>query len=643
MNPVVQILGPLSEIKGGGGSSSTGSRYRLTISDGITSASALGTSKFAMMLNNQQVKLYSVIKVVDYTTTIMSQRRLPILNDVEVISSPAYQIGQPVQETLNTAAQVDASASAQHSHDVPAAAPFGAASGAWGQQPNPPPHPSTSSSSSSSNNPYGGAVVRTGSSSALSTNFTPISALSPYVSRWTIKVRVTSKSDIRTYNNQKGPGSMFKMELLDEQGGEIGATFFNSAVTKFFELIQVGKVYFMGGGRVKVADPKYSKFQYEVTFDEKSTFSEVTGDDSSIAKAQLNYVPLSKLQEMEKDSVVDVLAVVHDVKEMEDKVSKAGKPFRKRELTLMDNSGDNLAAVSIDITLWDGKAAAEYKVGSVLAIKGTKLGDWNVKTLSGASQIITNPEGDATASLLGWFNLTGKDEQPRALSEKTGSRGGGGMSSLPAETDLTLRYTVASLKSEGNAAENIGMDGSSLLLVKAGIKYIKSDVDKIAYPGCTGTRDGRLCNKKIERNQNSAPGSFDSWTCSQCGPQMNVDFRYMLSTSIFDQSGENWVTLFNAESEALMGVKAESLMQMGGYDTHTGLTSDEKITPDFERKFKEPLFSQALYTIKIKADTGRDSESRITLTVVKMKPLVGPALVTECKALISNIDKYLKT
>ena len=163
------------------------------------------------------------------------------------------------------------------------------------------------------------------------------------------------------------------------------------------------------------------------------------------------------------------------------------------------------------------------------------------------------------------------------------------------------------------------------------------------YPGCTGTRDGRLCNKKIERNQNSAPGSFDSWTCSQCGPQMNVDFRYMLSTSIFDQTGENWVTLFNAESEALMGVKAESLMQMGGYDTQTGLTNNEKASPDYDRKFKEPLFSQALYTIKIKADTGRDSESRITLTVVKMKPLVGPALVTECKALISNIEKYLKT
>jgi hypothetical protein len=66
------------------------------------------------------------------------------------------------------------------------------------------------------------------------------------------------------------------------------------------------------------------------------------------------------------------------------------------------------------------------------------------------------------------------------------------------------------------------------------------------------------------------------------------------------------------------------------------------VSANYDRTFREHFFSQALFTVKVKADTGRDSESRITLTVVKMKPLVGPVLVTECKALITNIEKYLK-
>ena len=638
IQPYIQILGPISEIKGTGSSSSTGSRYRLTISDGTSSVNALATSKFATMLNNQQVKPYSIVKVKDYLTNFVTSRKLPILNEVEIVSSLSYQIGQP--NPVSTAPP-DASSAAQPTHEVPAAAPFGAASGAWGQQQQQQQQQQHQPPSSSSN-PYGSPVVRT-NSNAVSHLTIPISGLSPYVSRWTIKVRVTSKSDIRQYNNQKGPGSMFKMELLDEQGSEIGATFFNSAVSKFYENLVVGSLYYMSGGRVKVADPKYSKFQYEITFDDKSTFQQITGDDASIANPKLNFVPLARLQQMDKDTVVDILAVVHDVKEMEEKQSKAGKAFKKRELTLMDNSGDNLTAVTIDITLWDAKATAEYKVGSVLSIKGAKLGDWNTKTLSGGSQIVTNPKMEEADSLLGWYTLEGKGQPPTSLSERTGGRGGGGgIASLPAETDLTLRFTVSSLKGDGGSPENLGIDGSALFLVKAGIKFIKSDVDKIAYPACTVNRDGRLCNKKADRNQNAGGGSYDSWTCSNCGPQSVVDWRYMLSTIIFDQSGENFVTLFNAESEGLLGMKAESLMQLGGYNTETGTVKDDTVSANYDRTFREHFFSQALFTVKVKADTGRDSESRITLTVVKMKPLVGPVLVTECKALITNIEKYLK-
>lgn len=62
--------------------------------------------------------------------------------------------------------------------------------------------------------------------------FHPIASLHPYHTRWTIKARVTSKGDKRTWSNAKGEGSLFSIDLLDAQGGQIRATMFKDAVDK---------------------------------------------------------------------------------------------------------------------------------------------------------------------------------------------------------------------------------------------------------------------------------------------------------------------------------------------------------------------------------------------------------------------------
>jgi replication factor A1 len=47
------------------------------------------------------------------------------------------------------------------------------------------------------------------------THIQPIKALNPYQQRWTIKARVTSKGDIKTWNNSKGSGKLLSVDLLD--------------------------------------------------------------------------------------------------------------------------------------------------------------------------------------------------------------------------------------------------------------------------------------------------------------------------------------------------------------------------------------------------------------------------------------------
>ena len=68
----------------------------------------------------------------------------------------------------------------------------------------------------------------------------PISALNPFMHKWTIKVRVTAKTPIKTWSNVRGEGKLFSIDMLDEHGGEIRGAFFNAGVDKFYESLKVG-------------------------------------------------------------------------------------------------------------------------------------------------------------------------------------------------------------------------------------------------------------------------------------------------------------------------------------------------------------------------------------------------------------------
>lgn len=78
-------------------------------------------------------------------------------------------------------------------------------------------------------------------SSALSSHLTsPIASLTPYQNKWVIRARVTKKTNIREWKNNKGEGKLFSMDLMDESG-EIRATCFKNECDRYFDMIQVGE------------------------------------------------------------------------------------------------------------------------------------------------------------------------------------------------------------------------------------------------------------------------------------------------------------------------------------------------------------------------------------------------------------------
>lgn len=96
----------------------------------------------------------------------------------------------------------------------------------------------------------------------------PIEGLSPYQNKWTIKARVTNKSDIRHWSNARGEGKLFSVTFLDETG-EIKATGFNDAVDQFYNMLEEGKVYFVSKARVGIAKRQFSNVnnEYEITME----------------------------------------------------------------------------------------------------------------------------------------------------------------------------------------------------------------------------------------------------------------------------------------------------------------------------------------------------------------------------------------
>jgi replication factor A1 len=130
----------------------------------------------------------------------------------------------------------------------------------------------------------------------------PIRGLNPYNQRWAIKARVTNKGEKKTWNNAKGTGTLFSIDLLDSDGGEIRGTFFKDTCEKFFPIIEQQKVYTFSGGSLKPANRKYSNIDnaYEITFDDKTTISPVE-DDATIDNIKFDFI---KIRDTESDEMV---------------------------------------------------------------------------------------------------------------------------------------------------------------------------------------------------------------------------------------------------------------------------------------------------------------------------------------------------
>ncbi|KAF1394219.1 hypothetical protein PFLUV_G00024260 [Perca fluviatilis] len=429
-----------------------------------------------------------------------------------------------------------------------------------------------------------------------SSKVVPIASLNPYQSKWTIRARVTNKSSIRTWSNSRGDGKLFSMEIVDESG-EIRVTGFNQEVDKFFSLVEVGKVYYVSKGSLKIANKQYTsvKNDYEMTLNGESSIIPCE-DDCDVPVMQCDFVSIGDLENREKDAIVDVIGVCKSVDEVTRLTTKSNREVSKRTVNLMDMSGK-----LVTVTLW-GEEAEKFEANGqpIVAIKGAKLSDFGGRSLSASfsSTLMINPDIPEAYKLRGWYDKEGHAMDGQSLTEVKGSGGG-----------LTNWKTLSDVKTE-----HLGHgDKADYYTCIATIVYLRKE--NCLYQACPSQE----CNKKVVDQHN---GMF---RCEKCDKEFpNFKYRLILSANIADYADNQWVTCFQESAEAILGQNAAYLGQLKD--------SNEAA---FDEVFQQANFNTFVFRSRVKLETYND-ESRIKATVMDVKPVDHKDY---SKRLIMNIRK----
>lgn len=410
-----------------------------------------------------------------------------------------------------------------------------------------------------------------------SSNIYPIEALSPYAHKWTIKARVTQKSDIRTWHKPSGEGKLFSVNLLDESG-EIKATAFNQQCDQFYELFQEGSVYYISSPcKVQIAKKQFTNLpnDYELTF-ERDTQVEKAEDQSSVPQVRFNFCNIQELQSVEKDATVDTIGILKEVDEVSEIVSKTtGKPYQKREITLVDDSN-----FSVRVTVW-GKTAQGFDASaeSVVAFKGVKVSDFGGRSLSllSSGTMSVDPDIPEAHRLKGWYDSTGRNDN--FTSHRSTNLGGA--TGRPNEEKFAVQ-----VKDEG-----LGMNEKpDYFNLKATIVYIKQDT--FAYPACRSEN----CNKKVVDMQDG------TWKCESCNVTHDrPQYRYVMSVNVCDHTSQLWLSCFDEVGRSIMGMSADDLMDL----RETG--DDAAVTKAFEAANCKKL----AFRCSAKMDTFQDAQRHV--------------------------------
>ncbi|XP_046830054.1 replication protein A 70 kDa DNA-binding subunit [Vespa velutina] len=572
--PILQILGHKKLA-----SSSSGDRYRLLVSDGkrVNSFTMLATQLNSMITDNILTE-FSICQVNRYAVSTVNnggkQKRVMVILSLDLKVS-----GEEVGSKIGNPTNIDSNANTEAESKKP----------------------------QSIQTPSAVTIQKnTVNHSSSDINTTPIVGLSPYQNKWVIKARITNKSNIITWSNSRGEGKLFSMDLVDESG-EIRCTAFRDQCDKFYDMIEVGKIYYISRCNLKPANKNYStlKNDYEMSMTQDTEIILCHDDVDDIPMIQFDFVPINTIENKEKNDIIDVLGIAKSCEEIQTlRARTTGRELKKRDVMLVDESN-----TMVCLSLWGADAEKfDGNNNPVVAIRGARIGEFNGgKNLSAvmSSVIQIDPDIPEAHKLRGWYNTIGMSDQAKSLS--TNNARGGGMNG----TWLTIKEAQNITSSSEN--------GFNIFISKLTVNLIKAE--NVVYKSCPV--DG--CNKKMIDQANGM------YRCEKCNKEFpSFKYRLLANVNFGDWQNNQWVTAFNDEAEKLLNVTAQELGEL-----------QENNKDAYMDKFSEVAFQSFIVKLRMKIETFND-ETRLKASCLSISPIdykvYNDILLTKLKDII-GIEK----
>ncbi|KAI3685030.1 hypothetical protein L6452_34261 [Arctium lappa] len=590
---VVQVL----DIK------SAGNRYTFTVSDGKMKLKAILQSSLSSEVINGNIQNLGLIRVIDYTLNDIPNKneKYLIVTKCEAVSPPleaevkvevksegAGILLKPKQEMgLNGVSKVEEA----------------------GIVLKPKQEVVTKSAAQIIHEQNGNMAPS--ARMAMTRRVHPLASLNPYQGNWTIKVRLTSKGNMRTYKNARGEGCVFNVELTDEDGTQIQATMFNEAARKFFDVFQMGKVYYISKGTLKVANKQFKTVQndYEMTLNENSQVEEASNEAAFIPETKFNFVPIDELGPyVGQKELVDIIGVVQNVAPtMSIRRKIDNETIPKRDIIIADATKKTVVVSLWNVLATDiGQKLLDMADESpIVAIKSLRVSDFQGVSLStlGKSIIEINPDIPESKKLRSWYCSEGKETSMESV--------GAGMSPSLTSGGRSMysdRVTLDHITSN----PSLGSDKPVFYSTRACMSLIKPD-QTMSYRAC------KTCNKKVTE----AIGS--GYWCEGCQKnEEDCSLRYILAAKFSDATGGAWFSVFNNEAEKIIGCSADELDKMKSQGDGS----------DFQLQLKKATWVPHLFRVSV-APREYNNEKRQRITVRAVAPV---DFAAESKFLLEEIS-----
>lgn len=319
--------------------------------------------------------------------------------------------------------------------------------------------------------------------------------------KWEILVQVSNKDPIKTYKNQRGPGKLGNVELMDTRRTKIRATMFNEDCDSFYPLFQANKWYRIGGASVKATNPQFNNTGHpcELKFNHGTKVTPVTNEPAFVVSSEtLIAEQLQKIKPQSLASIiesasantrVDIVAALIQMDPVARSMSKDGKrEIVRRAVVFADQSG-----ASIGCTIWGEKLTAEtdpWQLNDIITCKSLKVTDYMGKKQVAAGDdalLVCNAEHQDATRMREWVH-----QNAHTL--------------LDTKNNMTQWKTLDAIKLENMGSSR---EGKHCFSVLACISDIHRSIESPGYYFACGADEARgvpaKCFKKaVERSGNNS-------------------------------------------------------------------------------------------------------------------------------------------